>query len=164
MTALVILTSNVVDLETGASFSGVTKLGLAAEAFGNTFGIGGSIFIAVAVTLFAFSTILGWSYYGTKTWEYLFGTKSTIIYKIVFVAMIMAGTVLSPDLIIDLSDTFNGLMAIPNLIGVLSLSGIVMKLTKNYLDRKLRGSDVEPMLSHFEDIQAEHAAIISQEK
>ena len=164
MTALVILTSNVVDLDTGASFSGVTKLGLAAEAFGKTFGVAGSIFIAVAVTLFAFSTILGWSYYGTKTWEYLFGTKSTIIYKIAFVGMILAGCVLSADLIIDLSDTFNGLMAIPNLIGVVSLSGIVMKLTKNYLARKVKGEKIEPMLSFFEDIQKEHAAAIEAEE
>ncbi|MBR1658815.1 MAG: sodium:alanine symporter family protein, partial [Oscillospiraceae bacterium] len=88
-TALVILTSGVVDLETGASVSGVTKLGLATEAFTANFGTFGGVFIAVAVSLFAFTTILGWSYYGTKAWEYLFGTKSTIIYKVVFVVMIL---------------------------------------------------------------------------
>lgn len=130
LTALVILTSGVVDLTTGQSFSGATKLGLTTEAFTNSFGIAGGIFIAVAVTLFAFSTVLGWSYYGTKAWEFLFGTKSTIIDKIVFLAVILAGTTLSADLVIDLSDTFNGLMAIPNLIGVVTLSGMVMAITK----------------------------------
>ena len=73
MTALLILTSGIVDLETGASLSGATKLGLATEAFTAQFGTFGGIFIAVAVTLFAFSTVLGWSFYGTKAWEYLFG-------------------------------------------------------------------------------------------
>lgn len=155
MTALVILTSGIVDLETGASISGATKLGLATEAFTNAFGTFGGIFIAIAVTLFAFSTVLGWSYYGTKAWEYLFGTKTIGIYKFIFIAVIMAGSVMSVDLVIDMSDTFNGLMAIPNLIGVLVLSGTVMKITKNYTDRKLKKNpcNIKPMLSHFKDIQ-----------
>lgn len=164
LTALVILTTGIVDLETGASISGATKLGLAAEAFTKSFGTFGGIFIAVAVTLFAFSTVLGWSYYGTKAWEYLFGTKSTVVYKIVFLIVILAGSTLNADLVINLSDTFNGLMAIPNLIGVLSLSGTVMAITNNYVNRKLRkGSLVmkaEPMLSHFPSIQKEHAKYV----
>ena len=129
-TALVILTSGVVDLETGASISGVTKLGLATEAFAANFGTFGGVFIAVAVSLFAFTTILGWSYYGSKAWEYLFGTKSTVIYKVLFVAMILVSSAIDASLAIDLSDTFNGLMAIPNLIGVICLSGLVVKITK----------------------------------
>ncbi len=160
MTALLILTSGIVDLETGASISGSTKLGLATEAFTATFGAFGGIFIAVAVTLFAFSTVLGWSYYGTKAWEYLFGTKATVVYKVLFLAVVIIGSTISADLVIDLSDTFNGLMAIPNLIGVLTLSGTVVTITNNYCERtfgdKKKGSEAVYMLSHFPDIQKEH--------
>lgn len=168
LTALVILTSGVVDLHTGASISGATKLGLATEAFTMHFGTFGGAFMAIAVTLFAFSTVLGWSYYGTKAWEFLFGTKSTILYKIVFLAVIVAGSTLSADLVIDLSDTFNGLMAIPNLIGVLTLSGTVLAITNNYRNRKLKkdknDTTLTPMLSYFEDIQKEQAEALKKEE
>ncbi len=166
MTALVILTSGVVDLETGVSFSGATKLGLATEAFSMHLGTFGGIFIAIAVTLFAFSTVLGWSYYGTKAWEFLFGTKATVIYKIVFVAIVLGGSALSADLVIDLSDTFNGLMAIPNLIGVLTLSGTVVAITKNYSKRKMKKSDpkLKPMLSYFDDVQKEQEKAMAEEE
>ena len=159
-TALVILTSGVVDLQTGASISGATKLGLAAEAFTKSFGPFGGIFISVAVSLFAFTTILGWSYYGTKAWEYLFGTKSTLAYKIVFIAMVVVSATIDVSLAIDLSDTFNGLMAIPNLIGVLFLSRLVIQITKNYSARKITKSqpDLKPMYSAFEEIQKEQEA------
>ena len=159
-TALVILTTGVVDLETGASISGASKLGLATEAFTKTFGTFGGVFLAVAVSLFAFTTILGWSYYGTKAWEYLFGTKSTLAYKIVFIAMVVVSATIDVSLAIDLSDTFNGLMAIPNLIGVVCLSGLVVKITKNYSARKIAKtpSNVEPMYSAFPDIQKEQEA------
>ncbi len=154
LTALVILTTGIVDLETGASLSGASQLGLATEAFAKSFGTAGGIFIAIAVTLFAFSTVLGWSYYGTKACEYIFGTKSVTVYKLIFVVIVVAGCTLDASLAIDLSDTFNGLMAIPNLIGVLSLSGIVLKITKNYSDRifkKKKG--ITPMLSAVPEIQ-----------
>lgn len=167
LTALIILTSGVVDLNTGASISGATKLGLATEAFTMHFGTFGGIFMAIAVTLFAFSTVLGWSYYGTKAWEFLFGTKSTVIYKVIFLGVIVAGSTLSADLALDLSDTFNGLMAIPNLIGVLTLSGTVMAITRNYTNRKLKkeknDTALTPMLSHFEDIQKEQETAIKEE-
>lgn len=156
MTALVILTTGIVDLETGASISGATKLGLATEAFTQSFGTFGGIFIAIAVTLFAFSTVLGWSYYGTKAWEFIFGTKATFAYKVIFIAVVIAGSTLDAGLVIDLSDTFNGLMAIPNLIGVLALSGTVMAITNNYVRRRLKkDKGIRPMLSYFEEIQKE---------
>lgn len=164
MTALLILTTGVVDLDTGASISGASKLGLATEAFTNSFGTFGGVFMAIAVTLFAFSTVLGWSYYGTKAWEYIFGTKSTFLYKIVFLAVVVIGSVLSADLVIDLSDTFNGLMAIPNLIGVLTLSGTVMAITNNYVKRRLKNdTSLKPMLSHFPDIQEKHEKELAEE-
>ena len=159
-TALVILTSGVVDLQTGASVSGATKLGLATEAFTKNFGTFGGVFLAVAVCLFAFTTILGWSYYGTKAWEYLFGTKATVAYKVLFLGMVLVSCVMDVSLAIDLSDTFNGLMAIPNLIGVVCLSGLVVKITRNYSDREITGKnrDLKPMLSGIPEIQAEQEA------
>lgn len=164
LTALVILTSGVVNLETGAAVvEGVDSLGLATAAFTSNFGSFGGIFVAVAVTLFAFSTVLGWSFYGTKSWEFLFGTKSTMIYKVIFILAILASSVMDTSLAVDLSDTFNGLMSLPNLIGVIFLSGTVVKITKNYLNRKVKGSNEKPMLSAFDEIQAEAEASLDNE-
>ena len=75
---------------------------------------------------------------------------------------ILVGATMDLALAWDLSDTFNGMMAIPNLIGVLALSGTVMKITKNYVDRKLRSSDIKPMLSAIDDIQELHEKEISE--
>ena len=155
LTALAVLTSGLVDLNTGAVLTSTEKTAMVAEAFSLKFGAIGSAFIALAILLFAFSTVLGWSHYGTKAFEYLFGTKATMIYKIIFVAFIMVGATMQLDLAWDLSDTFNGLMAIPNLIGVVALSGLVRKITKNYIDRAIKGKDVVPMYSAFEDVQKE---------
>ena len=155
LTALAVLTSGLVDLNTGAVLTSTEKTAMVAEAFSLKFGAIGSVFIALAILLFAFSTVLGWSHYGTKAFEYLFGTKATMIYKIIFVAFIMVGATMQLDLAWDLSDTFNGLMAIPNLIGVVALSGLVRKITKNYIDRAIKGKDVVPMYSAFEDVQKE---------
>ena len=78
--------------------------------------------------------------------------------------MIMSGAVMTSSLAWDISDTFNGLMMIPNLIGVLSLSGLVMKITKNYVDRKLKHKDVKPMLNFDNDIQLSEEARLKEEK
>ena len=154
MTALVILTSGVYNLVTG-EISAASDAVLVGAAFDSVFAWGnmGSKFIAVAMFLFAFTTVLGWSHYGTKAWEYLFGTKSTVIFKVLHLCAIMVGALLTSSLAWDISDTFNGLMMIPNLIGVVALSGLVIKLTKNYVDRNIRHKDVKPMLSAFPEIQ-----------
>ena len=156
LTAFAVLSSDLVDLETGAVLSTSEGSALVGEAFSTVFGKAGPAFIALAILLFAFSTVLGWSHYGSKAWEYLFNTKSTIIYKIVFIVMIYEGAVMKQNLAWDLSDTFNGLMAIPNLIGVLSLSPIVVKITKNYVARNIKKEDVKPILSVFPDIEEAH--------
>ncbi len=150
VTALVILTSGLVDLETGAILTGNSGAGLVGEAFSTVFGGFGPKFIAIAILLFAFSTVLGWSHYGTTAWQYLFGEKTQIIYKILFVVMIFFGCTMSLSLAWDLSDTFNGLMMIPNLIGVLALCPLVAKITKNYVDRKIHNKEIDPMLSVFD--------------
>ena len=154
MTALVVLTSGVYDLSAPiGSVSGDATM--VAQAFNSVFSFGniGEKFIAVAILLFAFTTVLGWDHYGSKAWEYLFGAKTVKIYKIIHLVMIMFGSLLTSSLAWDISDTFNGLMMIPNLIGVIFLSGLVCRITKNYIDRQIKGKDVKPMISAFEETE-----------
>ena len=162
LTAFAVLSSGLIDLNTGKlvdAFSTLTKNDLVATVFEQKFGVIGSGFIAVSIALFAFSTVLGWSHYGTKACEYLLGEKRTIPYRILFVLLVFGGAVMGDNLAWDLADTFNGLMMIPNLIGVIALSGVVMKITRNYVDRRIRGKkDLRPMLSAFPDIQEEQEA------
>jgi len=153
MTALVILTGGMVDLETGALAEGLTDATLVSATFGNVFGKGGEIFVAVAILLFAFTTVLGWSQYGSKAVEYLGGKKAKQIYQVFFVLLILSGALMTSSLAWDISDTFNGLMMIPNLIGVIVLSGQVRKITQNYVDRKIKKKDVAPLLSYDARIQ-----------
>lgn len=150
LTAFVVLSSGLVDLNTGVVISTAEGSALVGAAFATVFGKAGPAFIAVALLMFAFSTVLGWSHYGSKAWEYLFGSKSTVIYKVIFVVFVLIGSTMNLGLAWDLSDTFNGLMALPNLIGVLCLSPIVFKITKNYVDRILKHKDIKPMLSAHE--------------
>ncbi len=156
LTAFAVLSSGLVDLNTGEVLSQQVSTALVAEAFSTVFGKFGAGFIAIAILLFAFSTVLGWSQYGTKSFEYLFGTKVVWLYQILFVVFIVVGATMDLSLAWDLSDTFNGMMAIPNLIGVLALSGTVMKITENYVDRKFKNKQVTPMLSALKDIQEQH--------
>jgi AGCS family alanine or glycine:cation symporter len=161
LTAFAVLSSGLIDLQTGQlmdAFSNLTKNDLVATVFQQKFGVIGSGFIAVSIMLFAFSTVLGWSHYGTKACEYMLGEKWTIIYRVLFVAAVFGGAVMGDNLAWDLADTFNGLMMIPNLIGVIALSGIVAKITKNYIDRTFRKLDVKPMYSAFPDVQAAQEA------
>lgn len=162
MTAVVVLSSGAIDLETGLCAEGTNDATLVAQAFGNIFGRPGEWFVALAVLLFAFTTVMGWSHYGSKAVEYLFGIKGVKIYKVIFVLMMVSGAVLTSSLAWDISDTFNGLMMIPNLIGVLSLTPLVIKITKNYVDRRIKGKDIEPILSYDKAIQEEYAPLVKQ--
>lgn len=160
MTALIVLTSGVFDPVTGVMPEGVTDATLVGAAFNTLLPWGGigAKFVAIAMFLFAFTTVLGWSHYGTKAWEYLFGTRSTVVFKVIHICTIIFGAVLTSSLAWDISDTFNGLMMIPNLIGVVVMSPMVYKITKNYIDRKIRGKDIMPIYSYDEKIQAEAEA------
>ena len=161
MTAVVVLSSGAIDLTTGNLVDPNTSdATLVAKAFGSVFGKGGEWFVAIAVLLFAFTTVMGWSHYGAKATEYLFGVKGAKIYRVIFVLMIISGAIMTSSLAWDISDTFNGLMMIPNLIGVLSLTPLVVKLTNNYVDRKIKGKDIEPILSFDPDIQKEMAEAV----
>lgn len=136
ITALVVLTSGLVDLDTGAALTGVEGSALVGQAFSTVFGAFGPQFIAVSVLLFAYSTTLGWSHYGTRAVVYLLGERAAAGYKLVFAAMVLVGAVMKLDLAWALSDTFNGLMMLPNLVGVVGLSGVVVRETQAYLKRK----------------------------
>ncbi len=163
-TAFVILSSGLINLETGKALEGVQDADLVQRAFGAQFGAFGEGFVAIAILLFAFTTIVGWSQYGAKAVEYVFGVRATWVYKILFVLVIVTGSVMTSSLAWDISDTFNGLMMIPNLIGVVALCPLVAKLTKNYIDRRLKGKkDVVPMLSYDSAIQAEMAKDLDEE-
>lgn len=155
MTAVVVLSSGFIDLETGHALKGVDDATLVAKAFSNVFGRPGEMFIALAVLLFAFTTVLGWSHYGSKAVEYLMGIQAARIYRVIFVVMIMSGAVLTSSIAWDISDTFNGLMMLPNLIGVIALSPVVVAITRNYTARHKKGEKIKPMLSAFPDIQRE---------
>ena len=127
LTGLTIIVSGV-DIEFGKAVSSELITAAFATVFGAEFA---SLFIAVALLLFAFSTILGWSLYGTRCVEYLFGVKVSKIYQILFSGMIIVGTTISLEVVWNLADTFNGLMAIPNFIALFALSGIVVNVVKN---------------------------------
>ena len=156
LTALTILSCGAIDLTTGQMTEAAEAVGsssLMSYSFGQTFGRAGSGFIALAILLFAYSTVLGWSHYGSIACEYLFGENSTKIYRVIFAVIVLLGSVMEAQLAWDISDTFNGMMMIPNLIGVLVCSPLVMKCTKNYIDRHFHGANIRPMLSMIDEIQ-----------
>jgi AGCS family alanine or glycine:cation symporter len=93
-----------------------------------------SLIVALASFLFGFSTLIGWCYYGEKCFEYMFGTKTVVPYRVLFTALIMVGSVVSVPLVWALGTLLNGLMAIPNLVGLLFLSGLVARLTREYFE------------------------------
>ncbi len=113
---------------------------LITAAFGTIFGGKiASLFVAIALMLFAFSTILGWALYGTRCVQYLFGIKASKVYQFLFVVIVVVGAVTSIDVVWDIADTFNGLMAIPNFVALFALSGVVAKLTKeHFAENKLK--------------------------
>lgn len=129
ITGLVLVSSVVKD---PSSFHGVDGDKLTFMAFQQLPYIGTPILV-IGIVAFAYSTVLGWSYYGERCVEYLFGTKGMIPYRIFFVLVLLIAPVISLDLVWTLSDIFNSLMAIPNLVALILLSGVVVKETNYYL-------------------------------
>lgn len=109
---------------------GMTGATLTAASFSEFLGIGGTFVVSIGIILFAYSTVLGWCYYGEKCFSYLFGDKSIKGYRLAFVIAVFIGAVANLRLVWDIADVMNGLMAIPNLIGLLALSGVVVAETK----------------------------------
>ena len=140
LTALVILSSDILQtkiypLDTVSAIPETLKgVGLPQAAFSNGFGFFGVVFVAICLLFFAFTTIIGWYFFGEQNVKYLFGEKAVKVYAVLVVGFILLGSVLKVDLVWDLADCFNGLMVIPNLLGILALSGIVGTLFKEYND------------------------------
>ena len=95
----------------------------------------GGYVVTISLTMFAFSTMLGWSYYGEKSIEYLLGERSILPYRIAFIVAIFFGAIKSLELVWGLSDVMNGLMALPNLVGLLLLSGVIAREAREYFKR-----------------------------
>ncbi len=136
ITALVILTSGVYDPQRCISniADGVENIDgttLTGNAFATVFP-NGDKFLAISIALFAFATIIGWAYFGERTAAYLFGEHAVFPYKLIYILLLLPGAVLAPKLVWELSDTFNGLMAIPNLTALILLHGEVIRMAKEY--------------------------------
>ena len=140
MDTIVICTLTALTLRCGAGDRIVWGQSAGAEmisaAFATVFGAQvGSMMVAVGITLFALSTILSWSLYGTRCCEFLMGSKAAKVYQVIFVAVILVGAALELDLVWNIADTLNGFMAVPNLVAVLTLSPVVIKLTKEHFGK-----------------------------
>lgn len=125
LTALTLLTTGVIS-------SGETGSKLSQLAFSTVFQGFGPIFVAICLFFFAFSTIIGWYFFGQANIKYLFGQKAVKYYSAIVLVFIFVGALLKVDLVWTLSDLFNGLMVIPNLLALVALSGLVSKLYKEY--------------------------------
>lgn len=122
-------------LVSGVMESGVTGAPLTSMAFETALpGNWGGIIVSLGIIFFAYSTILGWCYYGEKSIEYLLGIRSVIPYRILFIIAVFFGAIVKLDLVWTFADIMNGLMALPNLIGLLGLGGIVAAETRNYFN------------------------------
>ena len=157
LTALMFLTTNDVNSLSPDMTDSVMSMSMFSDNFG---GFGTAVF-SIILPLCAFTSIIAWSYYGEKAIEFFFSFMKeenrkypVIIFKVIYVLLIAVAAIIHSQLIWEIDDTFNGLMALPNLICLVALSGLVAKITKNYYDRK-RGKKVEPMLSAYPDMNEE---------
>ncbi|HCA41089.1 MAG TPA: sodium:alanine symporter family protein, partial [Aminobacterium sp.] len=125
ITAFVILVTGTLDGQT-------TGIALTQNAFTNAFGGFGNTFVAICLFFFAFSTVIGWYFFGEANIRYLFGLKGLTPYRILVMIFIVLGSTLKVNLVWELADTFNGLMVIPNLIAVLGLAKVVSKALNEY--------------------------------
>lgn len=166
LTSLTFLTTFDPDTLSGNLEDTAMSMALFSENFG---GFGTAVF-TIILPLFAFTTIMAWSYYGEKAIEFCFQglgdaarKKIALGFKIVYIILIACSAAIHSELIWEIDDTFNGLMAVPNLICLVGLSGLVAKITKNYFDRK-KGADIEPMLSAYPEMNEQFMHDILNEK
>jgi AGCS family alanine or glycine:cation symporter len=132
-TIIVCSMTGLVLIVTGAWNSGKTGAELTTMAFQSAIP-GGALIVTVGIILFAYSTILGWCYYGEKSMEYLLGEKAVLPYRAVFVVFVVIGATMKLDMAWTLADIFNGLMALPNLVAILLLTPVIVKVTRQYFD------------------------------
>lgn len=133
LTALVIITTDVLPKGYDGTYAGI---GLTQAGFETVFGKFGAVFIAICMLFFAFSTIIGWYFFGESNIKFLFGKKAVKFYAVIVAVFVLIGSCLKVDLVWLLSDCFNGLMVIPNLCALLALSGVITKMLKDYEDMK----------------------------
>ncbi|KPJ48526.1 MAG: hypothetical protein AMJ41_04755 [candidate division Zixibacteria bacterium DG_27] len=136
MTALVIVSTGAYHSINPATGQAFTSSPLSAHAFNLGLPGVGKWIVTFGLVFFAFSTMISWSYYGDRSTEYLLGTKFILPYRCVFVLLIVVGAISQIRFVWTISDIFNGMMAFPNLVGILGLSGVVAKLSKDYFSRK----------------------------
>lgn len=128
LTVLVILTSGILG---SAKENGITGIALTQGAFDAGFGSFGTIFVAFCLFFFAFSTVLGWHFFGAVNAKYLFGSDSAVkVYSLIVVLCIILGSTMKVDLVWDMADFFNGLMVIPNVLALLKLGSVVVNTRK----------------------------------
>lgn len=125
MTALVILTAQ-------SWLQGISPAELTSASMAETLGQSGRVIVAISTALFAYSTLIGWNYYGEKAVEYLLGTRAIKPYRVIFTVAVMVGCLTSLEFVWNFSDLMNGMMAIPNLIGLLLLAKIIKQETNDY--------------------------------
>ncbi len=130
-TFIILTLTALVILSTGALDSGLTGSGLAQYAFNTAFGDFGNAFIAICMLFFAFTTIIGWYFFGEVNVKALFGKKATKVYAVLVIIFVVIGSTLKVDLVWTMADMFNGLMVLPNLIALLAGSGIVIRLARD---------------------------------
>ena len=135
LTVLSVYCAGGIDITWGSGGSGANVAAAMSTVFGGKLG---AVIIAVCLSRFALSTILSWSLYGTRCFEYLFGMKATRVYQGVFVVFVLIGATMSLADAWNLADALNGFMAIPNLIALLALSGVTVKLTKEHIEQHVQ--------------------------
>lgn len=136
-TIVVCTFTGLVLLSSGVWSDGDTGAGLSATAFESAVPLFGAKIVAVSLAFFAYSTLLGWSYYGEKAIQYIFSDKAIMPYRVLFTAGVFLGAIVKLDLVWTFADVMNGLMAFPNLVGLLGLSGVVVEETKKYLSLEI---------------------------
>ena len=133
-TLVVCTMTGLVIIVTGVWSSGVKGAALTSSAFATAFPGFGEYFLAIALAVFAFTTILGWAYYGEKCWAFLGGSRVEVPYRALWTGFVMVGAVSRLDFVWLLSDTLNAFMAFPNLVSLILLSPVVAKVTRDYFD------------------------------
>ncbi|HHV38377.1 MAG TPA: sodium:alanine symporter family protein [Tepidimicrobium sp.] len=142
-TIVVCTITALVNVMMGGHTSGLTGIEMTQASFATAVGNIGAMFIAISLFFFAFSTIIAWYYFGEANIKFLFGTKGLTPYRIIVIVFILLGSVLAVDIVWDLADLFNGLMVLPNIVGLLILSPQVVKILKEYESGFLKGEKVE---------------------
>lgn len=148
LTAFALILSGLFDLHTGKLLVNLNGAELISAAFEKSLGSFAAWFILVSTIFFAFSTLLGWSFYGIRCIEFLFGERYVLLYKIIFCFASYFGAVSELGFIWIMSDVFNGIMMIPNLICICALSGVAIKISNNYINRKFLNKMEVPMLNY----------------